>query len=377
MTDLELYQNARAGDLDALYEVGLKLAYNCEGHSELWEAEYNYIFTRDTADADPEDVEFISNLIWDRMCFDPGAYIDPLLEAAERGHAMAAFHAGFLLHYVDPHVDAKFEAKELYEKAIELADLPVAKYHLAVLYRTHLNNPERALALFAELEPLFDDATYQMGLCAMKLKYDQNVIKDYFLRSAERGYFGDEIHCRFHFDYDFIRDFEMSDPTDGTVFLQAEALMENNNPCSRECAYPHLVEAAARGNAEAMKILGDWHRYGPNDNDDTEEERREAAEENENYINPELAFSYYRRAAERGRADAMAELGVCYYEGIGTPVDYYDAFFWLEKGQDSCHSKARLYLGYCHLFGRGTKKDLAKAILYLRGNDVVEDLLPR
>ena len=49
--------------------------------------------------------------------------------------------------------------------------------------------------------------------------------------------------------------------------------------------------------------------------------------------NLEKALHWYIRAAESNhpiiKADAMAQIGLMYYNGIGTPVDYDAAFKWL------------------------------------------------
>lgn len=66
-------------------------------------------------------------------------------------------------------------------------------------------------------------------------------------------------------------------------------------------------------------------------------------------------------SAENGDADAMAELGKCYYFGKGVEQSDYKAFTWLSKAAHKGSSKAFSRLGDCYLYGYGTAKDPANA----------------
>lgn len=76
-------------------------------------------------------------------------------------------------------------------------------------------------------------------------------------------------------------------------------------------------------------------------------------------------------SAENGDAEAMAELGKCYYLGKGVEESGDKAFQWLSKAADGGNANAFYWLGACYQYGFGTAKDPAKAVeLYTKGADL-------
>ena len=76
-------------------------------------------------------------------------------------------------------------------------------------------------------------------------------------------------------------------------------------------------------------------------------------------------------SAENGDAEAMAELGECYYFGKGVKRDGSKAFMWLSKAADADCAKAFLCLGACYEYGSGTPQDLTKAFeAYSKGAEL-------
>lgn len=67
--------------------------------------------------------------------------------------------------------------------------------------------------------------------------------------------------------------------------------------------------------------------------------------------------SDYMAAAERGDAVAQAELGYCYYYGLGVTVNYYEAVKWYRKAAAQNNAMALNNLGYCYEKGKGVTKD--------------------
>ena len=57
----------------------------------------------------------------------------------------------------------------------------------------------------------------------------------------------------------------------------------------------------------------------------------------------------YRKAAENGDPEAMANLGYMYQEGLGTPQNYSKAISWFRKAADKGSAKAMLSLGFVYL----------------------------
>lgn len=78
-----------------------------------------------------------------------------------------------------------------------------------------------------------------------------------------------------------------------------------------------------------------------------------------------------QKSAENGDAEAMTELGICYFQGKGVKEDNDKAFMWLSKAVDAGNAKAHCWLGACYQYGYGTDKNLEKAIeLYTKGADL-------
>ena len=80
------------------------------------------------------------------------------------------------------------------------------------------------------------------------------------------------------------------------------------------------------------------------------------------------AFLLLKEAAELGNKGAQCNLGRMYYEGIGTAVNYDEAFKWLSKaaeGEDA-EVQAISFLGSCYGSGIGTEKNEEEAFKYFK-----------
>ena len=56
------------------------------------------------------------------------------------------------------------------------------------------------------------------------------------------------------------------------------------------------------------------------------------------------AVKWFRKAAERGDADAQFMLGTFYENGEGVPQDYAEAVKWLRKAAEQGHAEAEMML---------------------------------
>lgn len=75
------------------------------------------------------------------------------------------------------------------------------------------------------------------------------------------------------------------------------------------------------------------------------------------------AFEYYKKAADYGNDEAIAQIGLCYLNGNGVEQNDEKAFEWLSK---SCDRNYGYYnLAQCYLKGIGTNKNMEKAVEYL------------
>ena len=57
------------------------------------------------------------------------------------------------------------------------------------------------------------------------------------------------------------------------------------------------------------------------------------------------ALKWYRKAANRGHANAQNSLGLMYQNGRGVPQDYSEAVKWFRKAADQGHADAQNSLG--------------------------------
>ena len=74
----------------------------------------------------------------------------------------------------------------------------------------------------------------------------------------------------------------------------------------------------------------------------------------------------YIDSARKGDASAQFEAGYCYYNGLGTSVDYAEAVYWYRKAADQNHRIALNNLGVCYELGKGVSKNYYEALRYYR-----------
>ena len=131
--------------------------------------------------------------------------------------------------------------------------------------------------------------------------------------------------------------------------MTAEEMYTKAYDYSEAKDYVHAVEwfkkAADKGHADAQCGLGYCYDKGQGVQQDYS-----------------LAVYWYRKAAEQGNAIAQSNLGYCYYNGWGVQQDYSLAVYWYWKGADQGNSYAQNGLGNCYYMGRGVAKDVPTAL---------------
>lgn len=75
----------------------------------------------------------------------------------------------------------------------------------------------------------------------------------------------------------------------------------------------------------------------------------------------EETFELYKKAAKQGDAKAQYNLGLLYYDGIGTAQNFKKAFEWFKKAAEQGYTPAQEYLGSMCFNGRGTTENYQKA----------------
>lgn len=75
----------------------------------------------------------------------------------------------------------------------------------------------------------------------------------------------------------------------------------------------------------------------------------------------EQAFSWYKKAANKGQKRAFGAIGGLYRLGHGVPIDAKQSMAWFLKGAEHDDPNAMLCVGNCYYTAFGTEKDLVKA----------------
>ncbi|HWZ83115.1 MAG TPA: GAF domain-containing protein [Terriglobales bacterium] len=83
-----------------------------------------------------------------------------------------------------------------------------------------------------------------------------------------------------------------------------------------------------------------------------------------NHITRTMPFDDLRKLAEKGDAEALAEMGSRYRNGDGVPQDDAQAAKWLERAAEQGHPGAQRALGSFYWAGRGVARDLTKAYFW-------------
>lgn len=104
-------------------------------------------------------------------------------------------------------------------------------------------------------------------------------------------------------------------------------------------------KSAQRGCPDAMGNLADIYLFS-----------------NGKYQNIERGLLYAFMGADLDNEMAMNELGLCYEDGIGMPIDYVNAFKWFSKAvENGAGACAEHNLARCYRRGSGTSVDKEKA----------------
>lgn len=74
-----------------------------------------------------------------------------------------------------------------------------------------------------------------------------------------------------------------------------------------------------------------------------------------------LAFNHFQTPAKEGIAFAQKLLGDCYYEGKGVSKNYVRAFYWYKRSANQGDSNGQCQLGECYFYGHGTEQSYSDA----------------
>lgn len=134
----------------------------------------------------------------------------------------------------------------------------------------------------------------------------------------------------------------------------------NKNP---ERALACLKLAEARGNILACLTLADLYDEGCRVTDSIVQ------------ANADIAFRYYKKAAEKGLCEAMAKVGYCYSRGLGCYRDYEEAYKWTLKAAKQGEVAAICNLVIAYANGIGVEPDNKIALALMRKYSEKDDKL--
>ncbi len=150
----------------------------------------------------------------------------------------------------------------------------------------------------------------------------------------------------------------------GCYLYGAGLLADSPGSKERASAKAYLDKAAAQNHAAALNLLGEMALAGGG-----------AA-----VPDFEKALELFRRAAERGDADAKYALGELYKHGKGVAKDDGEAANWFQAAADDDHAAAMVELAILKFNGSGVERDPAGAVKLFRraaeqGNAVAQNRL--
>lgn len=140
--------------------------------------------------------------------------------------------------------------------------------------------------------------------------------------------------------------------TDAISFMSSDGfkvIRKPKNIVGSSGLQSNLFSEADKGNADAQAQIGAAYSNG----DGVTQDFATAAE-------------WLRKAAEQGHAEAQARLGVLYRNGEGVSQSYSQAFEWLRKAAENGYAKAQALLAVMYSEGEGVQKDPYQAVEWLR-----------
>ena len=356
-------QAAENGNADAMYKVGESYRFGEDGEVFAVELHVEELEERQIADGaaaavgsyyEVEDlnIDMIEAVKWYRKAAKGGnqnakAFIDSMkdvsdtLKAAEKGD-----------------VEAMCELGECFE------DGKGVKENKAEAFRWYLMAANKDYA----------DAQYRIGFCygqgngVRKNAYEE---AKWYKKAAEKGHAGamDQLALCYSF---------------GTGVRRDKAEAEKWSKLAEETRNKRWldidIQAAEKGNTDAMYRLGEKYQNGNGVKEDKAEAfkwfKKAAENGKENAFlpvgwkyangdgveeNKAEAVKWYKKSAENGNTTAMNNLAWMYHDGDGVKTDKAEAFKWFKKAAENGNKDAMKWLGDCYEKGVGVEQDEAEA----------------
>ena len=182
------------------------------------------------------------------------------------------------------------------------------------------------------------------------IQKEREEVVNWYRKAAEQGYM--EAQCRLGECYEdeasiyaALRYVKMSESGRQKDYFHNEGPHEHEYECIDQ-AIMWYRKAAERGYAEAQCLLGDC--YCNNKMDDQE------------------GVNWYRKAVEQDYAKAKYALGQCYHYGVGVEESQEEAVKWYCKAAEQGYAEAQYELGEAYREGCGIGKNDEEAVKWYR-----------
>lgn len=152
-----------------------------------------------------------------------------------------------------------------------------------------------------------------------------------FSCNNDAAYFEEEIQLEDEKTVDELKDMANAGDIDakaalGVIYLNGDCVDRN-----LQLAYRYFKEAADNGNSRGLNGLGILYEGG------------EFVKKDE-----QKAFELYKQASEKGLAQACMRMAICYHYGVGTAIDYQKAAYYYElageKGVKNAYGELAMML---------------------------------
>eukprot|EP00468_Gymnochlora_sp_CCMP2014_P010657 CAMPEP_0167745092 /NCGR_PEP_ID=MMETSP0110_2-20121227/2959_1 /TAXON_ID=629695 /ORGANISM="Gymnochlora sp., Strain CCMP2014" /LENGTH=509 /DNA_ID=CAMNT_0007629695 /DNA_START=95 /DNA_END=1624 /DNA_ORIENTATION=- len=177
------------------------------------------------------------------------------------------------------------------------------------------------------------EAMYNLGLCYYSgsgVSKNYETAYDWFSKAAEHGF------------------------ADAKFNLGVMSQLGRGIGQSQEAAEEWYLDAANGNVSEACNNLGRMYQVGVLGKPD-----------------PMKAFKFYRKGAHLGNGDAMYNVALCYYKGMGTNKNIKETIDWLEAcsiSSSASRSKAEYMLGNIYFNGENGEIDYKESVFWYKAS---------
>ena len=226
--------------------------------------------------------------------------------------------------------------------------------------RAHLSEKETPSLLELLNDEFSDISSRSLNETQFKMPYkhkSKEISSEEFLAHlSEKEQFNSPSYIKDKTDAIFGAEMKKLHMSWNRAYTEACSLIYNNEPGSNEhlLAEKMLLSEGAKGNIIAISQLGTYYKD----------------------LDPELSHRFYAKALEsflaieptskKQRAYIQYRIGKAYCYGLGTDIDYKQAFEWFKRSSEANNKFAQYSLGTLYYNGTGVSQDYAMAMTYFQ-----------